>query len=241
MVFGQRAGQSVIRQRGLVSSGRRDRRVRVSCAAVLRIRDDHTHLLFHANSRPGAFTPPGGVFKYAEPAADLLDRLGFRPERWTGLASAMRADLRGFIPVHQLPEFQRWFSSGAYRESSEECLVRELVEELGEVGYPEVAEQVGGVRFNHLRTVVEGPAQVPHKPYQQLRYMEFYDLVCTDRRSLRFRTALFELAADEEVTTVIGATPDEILYGRSGRSLITPHAAYLVGEVRTRPDLPPIR
>lgn len=217
------------------------RRTRVSCAAVLRVRDDNTHVLFHANSRPGAFTPPGGVFKYFDAATNLLDRLGFHPERWPDLGAAMRCDLRGFLPAGGVSGFLHWFASGAYRESSEECLVRELAEELGEVGFPELADDLGGIRFAHIRTVVEGPGPLLHKPYQQLRHLEFYDLVCTDRRSVRLREALFKLAGDEGVTTVIGASSDDILYGRAGRALITPHTAYLVGGVRTRPDLPPIR
>jgi hypothetical protein len=181
------------------------------------------------------------VFKYFEPGADLLDRLCFQGDRRTERASGMRADLRGVLPERSVPEFVRWFASGAYREDAVECLQRELEEELAEVGFPELADAVPETRFNHLRTVVEGPSPVPGKPYRQLRRFEFYDLVCASRGTASLRERLLALADAPDVATVITATHSDIVHGRAGKALIAPHAAYLAGERRTWSDIPAIR
>jgi hypothetical protein len=216
-------------------------RVRVSFAAILRIRDDDGIVLFEAGSRPGAFTPPGGVFKYFGPAADVLDRLGFRPERWTDRESDMRNDLRGVLPARSVPEFLRWFDSGAYREDSTECLRRELTEELTEVGFPALAGEAPNLSFAHFGTVVEGPCAVPSKPYRQLRRFEFHDLVCADQQAVRLRDRILELAADPHVHTVLTGSTEDITHGRAGKALVAPHAGYLTGGMRTRSDIPSLR
>jgi hypothetical protein len=217
------------------------RHVRVSFAAILRIRDDEGVVLFEARSRPGAFTPPGGVFKHYGPAMDVLDRLGFRGDRWADRESDMRNDLRGLLPARSVPGFQRWFDSGAYREDADECLRRELAEELTEVGFPDLAADVRHLSFTHLRTEVEGPWDVPGKPYRQLRRLEFHDLVCTGQRAVRLRDRIIALAKDPRVHTVVVATPEDVAHGRAGRALIAPHAAYLTGGARTRSDIPSLR
>lgn len=215
-----------------------ERGVRVSYAALLRIRDDDRHVLFGSASRPGSFTPPGGVFKYFAPAADLLDRMRFQADQ---RVNGMRADLRGVLPAQSVPEFRRWFASGAYREDAVECLQRELDEELAEVGFPELAANVQSLRFAPLRTIVEGPRAAPGKPFKQSRRFEFHDLLCTGQAAAELKRRLFELADDPAVTTIISAAASDIAHGRAGSALIAPHSAYLIGEQRTWPDLPAVR
>ncbi|SER91173.1 hypothetical protein SAMN05216188_117103 [Lentzea xinjiangensis] len=217
------------------------RQVRISCAALLRLRDDNRYVLFEARSRPGAFSPPGGVFKYFGPAAELLDGLGFRADRWPQSSSDMRADLRGLLPARSLTSFRRWFTTGAYREDASECLRRKLSEELTEIGYPGLAHSVRATRFAHLRTIVEGLLPVPGQRYRQWRQLEVYDLMCADKETLKLRTELVALTADAAARTVIAATPDDIQHGRAGRSLLTPTTSYLVGDRRIRYDIPPVR
>lgn len=215
--------------------------VRVSFSAILRIRDDDGIVLFEARSRPGAYTPPGGVYKYFGPATDVLDRLGFHGDRWTDRESDMRNDIRGVLPARSVPEFLRWFDSGAYREDSDECLRRELTEELTEVGFPALAADVANLSFTHLRTEVEGPTPVAGKPYRQLRRFEFHDMVCANQQAVRLRDRILELAADPHVHTVLAATSADITHGRAGKALVAPHAAYLTGGTRTRSDIPSLR
>ncbi|MEU6644570.1 hypothetical protein ABZ863_18725 [Saccharomonospora sp. NPDC046836] len=231
----------VIRRRVPVYPRGAERTVRVSYAALLRVREDDRYVLFATGSRPGAFTPPGGVFKYFAPGADLLEGLGFEADRRIERGDGMRADLRGLLPERSVPEFRRWFASGAYREDAVECLQRELVEELTEVSFPELADAVPATRFSHLRTIVEGPSPVPGRPYRQLRRFEFYDLVCANQAAASLRERLLELADAPDVSTVISATSSDIGQGRCGKALIAPHSAYLAGEQRTWPDIPAVR
>lgn len=219
---------------------RHDRVLRVSFSALLRVRDEGRHVLFHTPERPGLFSPPGGVFKYFEPAAPELERLGFR-EQWIGThRDVMRCDLRGFIPRRSMRGFRHWFASGAYREDSAECLRRELIEELGEVGFPELARDVRGLTFAHVGTSFEGPADVPGKPYRQLRRFEVHDLVATSGGAARLRRELMDLGEDPQVGTVLCATAEEIAHGRAGRGLIAPQAALLAYARKIHADVPAV-
>ncbi|MFI9384877.1 hypothetical protein [Kutzneria sp. NPDC052558] len=190
--------------------------VRVSFAAMLRIRDGEGIVLFEARSRPGAFTPPGGVFRHFGPATEVLGRLGFRSDR---------DDLRGEVPARSLPELLRWFDSGAYREDAAECLRRELAE----AGFPGLAPGVRHLSFARFRTEVE----VLDRPYRQLRQFECYDLVCADQSALRVRDRILALATDPRVHSALTATPADIAHGRAGAALIAPHAGYLTRVART--------
>ena len=230
-----------IRRPRPVTAHRAEKEVRVSCAALVRIRDDDRHVLFSSESRPGAFTPPGGVFKYFSPAAELLEKWGFRPERWVARGSGMSADLRGSLPASAIPEFSRWFRSGAYREDAIECLHRELSEELAMVGFPQLAENIDELGFAPLRAVIEGPAPLPGRPFKQVRYLDFYDLVRANRASALLHRTLLDLGADPAVATIIGASTADIEHGRAGQALLAPHTAYFIGDNRLRHDIPPLR
>src|SRR5262245_40217381 len=75
--------------------------VRVSFAALLRIKDDDRYVLVGASTRPGFLGPPGGVVKYRGSAA-TLDRLGFHEQRTGGYRADRRDDLRGLVPARSL-------------------------------------------------------------------------------------------------------------------------------------------
>ncbi|MFC6082573.1 SMODS-associated NUDIX domain-containing protein [Sphaerisporangium aureirubrum] len=217
------------------------RTVRVSFSALLRIKDDHRYVLFHMRNRPGSYGPPGGVYKFFPPAARLLDSLGFRQERFTSEAGRARADLRGFLPSRSVRRFVTWFDGGAYREDTDECLRRELEEELEEVGLPALAGEVPGLAFAHHRTLLEGPYNVPGRPYRQLRRFDVYDLVTTHGAAAWLWQRLIEVGGDPSASEVVCATESEILHGRCGAALIAPHSAYLIGVRRKRQsDLPPM-
>jgi hypothetical protein len=214
--------------------------VRVSFSAILRIKADDRYVLFDTPARPGTYSPPGGVFKYFPPAMRLLERMGFHEDRIPTFAEDMRLDLRGVIPAAATRQFCRWFAGGAYREDSAECLRRELGEELAEVGLGHLLPSARRPVFSAVRTVVEGPSQVPGKPYRQLRRFEVHDLVVCDAAAERLRGGLIQAGLDETVPSVVCASAAEILYGRSGTSLIAGHTAYLFGAKRSTPDIPPL-
>lgn len=214
--------------------------VRVSLAALLRVQDDDSYVLFHTPYTPGSFGPPGGVFKYDSNGQPVLDRLDFREQRPTGRASVMRADLRGFIPAKSAPAFMKWFRTGAGRESSRECLLRELTEELREIGHPELIALTANLTFSHVRTVIEPPRRVPARDYRQLRYFEVWDLVVSDTSSLRLRNELLRLARNRKESYVALVSGQDIVNGRRGDALVGPQSAFLIGRRRIRPDLPPL-
>lgn len=217
-----------------------ERTVRLSFSALLKLGEDGRYVLFHTPNRPGVFSPPGGVFKYFEPAVPILEALGFRPENVEIWREVMRRDFRGFLPARSLGRFRRWFASGAYREDSGECLRRELIEELGEVGFPELAAYARGLVFAPVGTTWEGPREVPGRPYRQVRRFEIHDLVPTAGGGARLSRELLDRAADPSVETIVAASADEIVRGRVGRALVAPQTCLLLHRGRLYSDIPPI-
>jgi hypothetical protein len=216
------------------------RTVRVSMSVLLRIRDDDRLVLFHMPSRPGSFGPPGGVFKYFQPATCVLDEFDFRQERSNRQPDPTKADLRGFLPAPRLRHFLRWYNSGAYRENAAECLARELLEELDEVGLPHLCDGVHGTPFVHLHTVDEGPHDVPGRNYRQYRRFEVYDLVTTDSNALWLLQELSAAGTDPAVPLVTCVSRQSVVDGRHETALIAPHTAFLLGQERVRQDIPPV-
>jgi 8-oxo-dGTP pyrophosphatase MutT (NUDIX family) len=214
--------------------------VRVSFAALLRIKDDDRFVLVESSSRPGFFGPPGGVFKYHESAIPTLDALGFREQRFESHRAHMRADLRGFVPARSAAGFLRWFVRGDDRETATDCLRRELVEELGDAGGPDLLRDVERLTFRLVRVVVEGPNRVRRQPYRQLRRFEVYDLSISDEASARFRRRLIDLGGDRSTRVVLCVTGAEMATGWCGKSPVSPHSGYLLGRTRFVPDLPPM-
>jgi 8-oxo-dGTP pyrophosphatase MutT (NUDIX family) len=214
--------------------------VRVSFAALLRVKDDDRYVLVASSTRPGFYSPPGGVFKHHGSALPALDALGFREQRFETRRPYMRADVRGFVPARSAVSFVRWFVRGEDRETATDCLRRELVEELGGTGGPSLVQDIRGLTFRRVRVVMEGPRRVPRQSYRQLRRMEVYDLVVTDEASARFRRQLLALGDDPEVATVTCADGQQIMSGWCGTRPVAPHSAYLIGPKRSLADLPPM-
>jgi hypothetical protein len=212
-------------------------RMRVSVAVLLRLQDEDSYVLFDSPVRPGAFGPPGGVVKYQDDARKTLEGLGFNAEPRS--SEIMRYDLRGFLPARRVPAFARWLHRGDGRESPAECLRRELVEELGEVGHPQLAALVGAVAFTRVRAVIDGPLRVPGESYRQIRFIEIYDLLLDKPEATRLKTELLSLAKDPSEAHVARAGHQDIARGRAGAHVVAPQSAFLLGDRRLRQDLQP--
>jgi len=213
-------------------------RVRVSVAVLLRVHEEDHYVLFASANRPGAYGPPGGVVKYQEPARHFLERIGFEPEGRS--REVMRHDLRGFLGALRVLGFARWLYKEVDREPAADCLRRELVEELGEVGHDELVPLAREVGFRSVRRVIDGPLKVPGETYRQIRFFEVYDLVLDKPEAARLREALLALAGDADAGTVIGASRAEIARGRAREFVVLPQSAFLAGERRYREDLTPV-
>ncbi|MGW3916882.1 SMODS-associated NUDIX domain-containing protein [Streptomyces sp. NPDC005070] len=215
------------------------REVRVSVASLLRIQDDDHYLLIHSPYRPDSYGPLGGVLKYHPSARPDLDRLGFREDG--RVDQRMRSDLRGFLPARALLRFARWLHDERDRESSLEAIRRELAEELGEIGHPELATGIERLRFAPVRHVVEGPLRVPGHAFRQIRFFDVFDLHLDAPEAITLRDALLALAADPDNAGAVLVTAEDIKHGRHSRFYVGPHTAYLMGTQRLRADLPPLR
>lgn len=215
--------------------------IRVSFSALLRIRHNDTYVLLDSLSRPGSYGPPGGAIKYFPAATTILEEIGFQQETRGRHAEITGFDLRGLVPVRSARDFLSWFDTGAYREDATECLLREVVEEFGEVGLTGLGLDAHALRFRPVRTVIEGPDMVPHRQFQQLRRFEIFDLLAMDTVTLELIRLLAAAGADPAVPGVVCADRAEITYGRCGDALLGPHCAFLLGPHRLAPDLPAVR
>ena len=213
--------------------------VRVSIAALLRVQFNDAYILFTTPHRPGTFGPPGGVIKFHSGARAQLDGMDFRDEVLASRTVAMHQDLRGFVPPAKIAKFLQWVEKNVDRESSVDCLRRELREELAEVGHPELCSLVEGLEFAQIRTLIEKPEWIRGGNHWQLRRFEVYDLPPTTQQGRDLRDALLRLADDPSETSIVKATSSEIMKGRRSDALIGPQSAFLFGKDRYRQDLPP--
>ncbi|MQM28200.1 SMODS-associated NUDIX domain-containing protein [Glycomyces albidus] len=212
-------------------------RVRVSVAALIRLEIDGRFVLFHTKRHPGTYGPPGGVFKFRESARPVLDRIQFEEEQQPREPKSAYRDIRGYIPAVAIGGFLRWIASGEGRESAVECLRRELGEELGEIGLPELREYVPQLCFRSVRRIVETPRKVPGWAYRQLRHIEVHDLDLESEGASAFVEALrsAEAAGRGEMLLV---TAEDINHGRDGLAILGSQSCYLIRNRKLRQDIP---
>ncbi len=129
----------------------RNKKIRVSMAAILSVRRENYFILVRNHHRPQTFGPIGGVYKYYPSAIEHLDQCGFQPQIRD---QDMKNDLRGFLLGKNLPSFLEWFFSGKNREI--ESLSREIKEELQEIRLIVELESVTDLQYDLIKSVIEG-------------------------------------------------------------------------------------
>lgn len=210
----------------------RHEEIRVVASAILRIDLNGQFLLIRNLHRPESFAPLGGVIKYLPTATERLDAVSFRPQ---AIDSDMQCDLRGYIPVESLKDFRAWLDSGADRETPEECLKRELREELQEAGL--TADLVSdSLRFRHVRTVHEGPEYILSLGHQQYRVFSVFEFApeCHEAKAL-IEVLEAKSKASQDLLWVDGESA-KVGRARTGQ-VIAAHVPYLFGKARYRePD-----
>ncbi len=211
----------------------RNKNIRVSMAAVLVIKRENKFLFIRNHHRPELFGPIGGVYKYYPSAIERLDRCGFKPQNRD---QDMNNDLRGYLTGKRLPYFLEWFFSGKNREV--ESLSREIREELQEIKLKIGLANTTGLKFDLVRSIIEGLDKVPGMDYLQFRYFDIYRLSPNDPKSDYLTEKLFEQVGKNP--DIIAVTVDEISRRRSfSGEVIGGHAGYLIGDSKIG-EAPPI-
>lgn len=162
----------------------------------------------------------------------------FRDEHQAANRASALNDLRGFIPASSVGKFLRWLDTGVDREPAIECLRRELREELGETGHPDLIKHVAALEFRRVRAVHEGPQHVPGKEYRQIRYVEVYELMTTNTAALKLTERLAVAGRSATNPNVLLADGDEITNGRHDDKILGAQSCYLVRDKKLRQDLP---
>lgn len=204
----------------------RSQDLRVSMASILRLEHNGKFVLIRNPNRPESFGPIGGVFKYFPSAQNVMDSFEFTYEqRKTGNLEDSERDLRGKISAKHLPIFLNWFKSRSGREE-QDCIRRELREELGEIGIDfrniNILDQTS---YSLVRRIHEGPYKHATLDIPQFRYFEVYRIAIQGEAKNVF-TALSELAQNNE--NLLVARRDEIEKMRADNgSVIGGHSTYL--------------
>ncbi|MGC4043215.1 MAG: hypothetical protein QM758_05380 [Armatimonas sp.] len=123
------------------------------------------------------------------------------------------------------------------RECWYQCLIREIKERMSDAGMPN--SSLDGVSFNKIRTVFEGPNNLPGYSYFEVKLFLVFEL----RMDSTFSNDLIELIKNDissgnNYFAIV--TLDEIKRGRSkdGRAL-THTCEYLWKDESKLPKLPP--
>jgi hypothetical protein len=218
---------------------RRGEAIRIAFSALVLLRDGDHYLLVRNLHRPESFAPFGGVFKYMN--TSTLDQVEFRPqtvESADRINSDMKDDLRGFLPRKNLPALVGWFKKGRGRESADDCLTRELAEEVAEVGLSKSVKCPEIIPFLLVRKVEEGPEKVMGETYTQYRIFEVWEPDFSKAVVRKFVRRLMEKARAGQKDLLL-ASAQEIISGRAASGdLIGHHAGYLFGNKRVRPESP---
>jgi hypothetical protein len=211
----------------------RNHQMRVSFSALLRLKDPATdsYVFVHNLHRPQTFGPFGGVYKRAPGSEKALAELEFESED-LGPGDEMHNDLRGYLPRKHLLSLIHWFEKGKGRETPEQCLRRELREELKEIGSRIKVPDPLYLHFVH--SVIEGPIKLRNKNNMaQVRIFEVYELA----DAKRFQGSLVRLAQNSDKLTLANA--EQIRHGRSrDNKILGQHCCYLVQRKSTYSDGP---
>lgn len=226
----------------------RGRRTRVSAAELLLLRNENGQYLLIKNQRRPQFGPIGGVIRFHPSGREELKRIAkFESQHSEGEESY---DIRGYLLAQYFPIFMRWFYAERGREKL--ALIREIREELLEVGQAEIAAKVPPLEFELTRIIHEGPTTIAGHDYQQYRLMLIREIVLDHPLSAEFRKQLLATATaaiEESIKKKISphewpfifVTAEEIHKGRSEKfgQIIADHSGYLVGKKRIGREPPP--
>lgn len=218
------------KQRGFLSCSlyNRDQDARYVFSAIGCMKtEDGRYVLVRNLHRPESLAPFGGVYKYLAGSDLHLSSLEFVPH-FLGKRDDADRDLRGFVKRKNLAKLHRWVTSGIGLETGNDCIQRELVEELGEIS---TKLKVPPLRLLRVRTVKEGPRFLRNVGYTQFRVFDVYLVDTGHAASRKFVRDLARRAAATSGLELV--TPEEIRQGRSGKGTLISHTANYFFEKRS--------
>ena len=154
---------------------RRKENIRFSASALLRVRsvdNEDQFLLVRGGPRSDPYWGPvGGVLKYFPSRTQRkFDEMRIRLHRTGDTGNGMTNDLRLLIPSKNIFKFLKWYRTDQGRESIDQAILREMVEELGwQEGESEQEEKVGHYELLEMVTRM-GIEEVFDRPIIQLGY-----------------------------------------------------------------------
>lgn len=215
--------------------------LRVSMSALLRLRrNDGTYALIRNRHRTENYSAIGGVFKMHFPRGrEQLEKFGFQEENAINDDDVTR-DLRGYSRRKHLKGIKSWFKGAeAGRETSRECLVREIREELSE----EFTIVPRKFPWNDLQFTRSHTAHtlktfdLGSRILTQFQYFEIHN-IDTNQASIDLLKALCTYQGDD----ILWATKQDIIVGRDGERNcpIGGPAELLLGPKMIRPPTTPL-
>ncbi len=221
--------------------------MRISMAAICKIRVDGKYLLVRNRHRQGYFGPFGGVIKHFDGAMAALDAIEFKLETKAETDVDLKDDLRGFLPGRNLGNFLLWFDKGDDREQAIDALRREIDEEAREAGLGlETEECLKNLKLRKVREIHEGPYIPNSVTYPQYRNLEVFEPV-NDERYDAFLDALSK-PTNISTSNFCFASRDEIEQGKLGighgeyvdNMSILPNVSYLFSAKIQKDETAPI-
>jgi hypothetical protein len=214
----------------------RKRRLRVSISEILRLQQGDRYVLIRSIKRPERFGPIGGVIRCFPSGLKILkEELQYEPQK-DDTSHPEHFDLRGYILGRRFPRLLTWFYSESGRERN--SLIREIVEELEEIGVSIPADIGPHIETDIVRVVHEGPTEAASLKYWQYRLFIVSDLSPEHAASKKMSEAILEALA-KHPARLISVTSDEIAKGRSaGGEVIADSSGYLFGNQRLGEEPP---
>lgn len=130
--------------------------VRVSASVLLRVRapwNDDEYLLIRGGSNDHPYWGPiGGVLKFFPARVEtMFNEYRVERHRSSELGTGLVDDIRLILPSRQILKFLRWFRTDQGRESIDQAMFREMVEELGpSCDDPDESSQALGIELLRL-------------------------------------------------------------------------------------------
>lgn len=215
----------------------RNHQVRVVCSTFLRVQNKNgKYLLIRNLHRPEFFSPIGGCYKYFPTAKPYLDQTLFSQDTLVRTDESSM-DIRGYVRRRFVADFFTWFSlNNATRETTRECLIREINEELfGESNLISPKDiDLSKLEFRYVRSYLE-KATIDESNTLQFRFFEVHDLGMESEAS----QALAKFLTTVSSKNLLWVDEKDIRVGRTSGNKAIGHAAVLfVNDKLTRPDGP---